>query len=83
LRKKNLAATLNIGIGFVKRRDYPKALEWMERALEIDPDNEVAKRKAKQLTKVIEKTQRRMQAYREGTLFSANKVEEEEIGELD
>jgi len=70
LRKKVLAATLNVGIGFVKRRDYPKALEWMNQALEIDPENEVARHKAKQLKKVIEKTQKRMQAYREGTLFS-------------
>ncbi len=83
LRKKVLAASLNIGIGFVKRRDYPKALEWMNKALEVDPDNDVAKRKAKQLTKVIEKTQRRMQAYREGTLFSATKDEDEGFPDLD
>lgn len=70
IRRKSLAATLNVGIGFVKRRDYPKALEWMEKALEIDPENEAARRKAKQLRKIIEKTQRRMQAYKEGTLFN-------------
>jgi tetratricopeptide (TPR) repeat protein len=83
LRKKVLAATLNVGIGFVKRRDYPKALEWMDQALEIDPDNEVAKRKAKQLRKVIEKTQRRMQAYREGTLFSSGNKDDDAFPDLD
>jgi tetratricopeptide (TPR) repeat protein len=83
LRKKVLAATLNVGIGFVKRRDYPQALEWMNRALEVDPENEVAKRKAKQLNAVIEKTQRRMQAYREGTLFTSKKSDEEELGDFD
>ncbi len=80
LKKKSLAATLNIGIGHVKRRDYPKALEWMEKALEIDPDNDAAVRKAKQLRKIIEKTTRRMQAYKEGTLF--NKAKAEEADEL-
>jgi tetratricopeptide (TPR) repeat protein len=78
LRKKSLAASLNIGIGYVKRRDYPKALEWMEKALEIDPDNEAAIRKSKQLRKIIEKTQRRMQAYREGTLFNRPKAPAED-----
>ncbi len=83
LKKKTLAATLNVGIGYVKRRDYPTALEWMKRALEIDPENEVARHKAKQLNKVIAKTQRRMQAYREGTLFSSNKSDEDDFADLD
>jgi len=74
LKKKLLASTLNIGIGHIKRRDYPTALKWMEKGLEIDPENDAAKRKAKQLRKIIEKTQRRMQAYREGTLFNRAKA---------
>ncbi len=81
LKKKLLASTINVGISFIKRRDYPKALEWMEKAQEIDPDNDAAKRKAKQLRRVIEKTQRAMQAYREGTLFkkSAAAAEDDEL----
>jgi tetratricopeptide (TPR) repeat protein len=81
LKKKLLASTLNIGISFIKRRDYPKALEWMEKGLEIDPDNDAAQRKAKQLRKVIEKTQRRMQAYKEGTLF--NKAKAADVDEFE
>ncbi len=80
LKKKLLASTLNIGIGHIKRRDYPTALQWMEKGLEIDPDNDAALRKAKQLRKIIEKTTRRMQAYREGTLF--NKPQAAEADEL-
>ncbi len=76
LKKKMLASTLNIGIGHIKRRDYPKALEWMEMGLKIDPDNDAAQRKAKQLRKIIAKTTRRMQAYREGTLFNNSKAAE-------
>jgi tetratricopeptide (TPR) repeat protein len=83
LRKKLLAATMNVGIGFVKRRDYPNALEWMKKALEIDPHNPVAEKKAKQLNKVIQKTQRRMKAYREGTLLGSKNRDEDEIAELE
>ncbi len=81
LKKKVLASTINVGISFIKRRDYPKALEWMEKALEIEPENDAAKRKAKQLRRVIEKTQRAMQAYREGTLFkkTAAAAEDDEL----
>jgi hypothetical protein len=48
----------------------------MERALEIDPENPQAKKKAKQLRKIIEKTQKRMQAYYEGTLINKSKDDE-------
>lgn len=73
LRKKRLVATVNVGINFMKKRDYPKALTWMEKALEIDPENPHAKKKAKQLRKVIEKTEKRMKAYYEGKLSSGSK----------
>ncbi|MCH7910014.1 MAG: hypothetical protein IIB38_10400 [Candidatus Hydrogenedentes bacterium] len=63
-----VVSTINAGIGFIKSRDYPDALKYMERALEIDPGNHHAEKKAKQLRKVIEKTQRRMKAYLEGSL---------------
>jgi tetratricopeptide (TPR) repeat protein len=83
LKKKLLASTINVGIGFIKRRDYPKALEWMEKALEIDPENDAAKRKTKQLRRVIEKTQRAMQAYREGTLFKKTAAAEDDDDPFD
>ena len=65
IHRKLLVSTLNVGIGYIKSRDYPKALAWMEMALELDPDNPHAKKKAKQLRRVIEKTQRRMKQYLE------------------
>jgi len=68
IKRKVLVSTLNIGIGHVKKRDYPTALHWMEKALEIDPENPHAKKKSKQLRKIIDKTQKRMQAYYEGKL---------------
>lgn len=68
IRRKLVVSTINAGIGFIKSRDYPDALKYMERALEIDPGNHHAEKKAKQLRKVIEKTQRRMKAYLEGSL---------------
>lgn len=76
LRKKRLVATINVGIAHMKRRDYPKALEWMEKALEIDPDNPHALKKAKQLRKVIEKTEKRMKAYYEGKLHQGQKPDQ-------
>lgn len=63
LRKKVVVANVNIGIQFIKSREYPKALEYMEQALKIEPKNPHARKKAKQLKKVIEKTERRMQEY--------------------
>ena len=65
LRKKVVVAILNIGIQFVKSREYPAALEQMEKALELDPDNPHALKKAKQLRKIIEKTEKRMREYYE------------------
>ncbi len=73
IRRKLVVATINVGIGFIKSRDYPDALKYMERALEIDPGNPHAEKKAKQLQKVIEKTQRRMKAYLEGNLVPEEK----------
>ena len=70
IRRKVVVASINAGIGFIKSRDYPDALRWMNKALEIDPGNPHAEKKAKQLHKVIEKTQRRMKAYLEGNLMT-------------
>jgi tetratricopeptide (TPR) repeat protein len=65
LKKKVVVTLINIGIQFIKSREYPRALEYMERAAEIDPRNPHAKKKAKQLRKIIEKTKRRMRDYYE------------------
>jgi len=69
-RRKAVVSAVNVGIGFIKTRDYPDALRWMDVALGIDPENPHAMKKAKQLRKVIEKTQRRMKAYLEGNLVT-------------
>lgn len=65
LRRKAVVATVNIGIQYIKSREYPKALVYMEQALELEPKNPHARKKAKQLQKVIEKTERRMREYYE------------------
>ena len=65
LNKKIVVSLINIGIQYIKSRDYPVALEYMDRALERDPNNPHAKKKTKQLRKVIEKTQRQMREYHE------------------
>ena len=70
IRRKLIVTTINVGIGHIKGREYPDALRWMKRALELDPENEHAKKKEKQLRRVIEKTQRRMQAYLDGSLVT-------------
>ena len=65
LRRKVVVATVNIGIQYIKSREYPQALVYMEQALELEPKNPHAKKKAKQLRKVIEKTEKRMREYYE------------------
>lgn len=63
LNKKLVVTNINVGIQHIKKRDYPRALKWMDEALVIDPTNIHAQKKAKQLRKVIEKTERRMAEY--------------------
>lgn len=65
LKKKVVVALINIGIQYIKTREYPNALEYMKQALEVDPSNPHAKKKAKQLKKIIDKTERRMREYYE------------------
>ncbi len=65
LQRKCVVTTVNIGIQYIKSREYPNALEFMEAALKIDPKNPHAKKKAKQLKKIIQKTERRMREYYE------------------
>jgi hypothetical protein len=57
LRKKMLAAEYNIGVGFIKRRQYDKALDYMQSILRQEPNNDHAKRKVAQLQKIKEKSQ--------------------------
>jgi len=65
VRKKIVVATVNIGIQHIKAREYPKALEYMRKALELDPENPHALKKTKQLNHIIKKTERRMREYQE------------------
>jgi hypothetical protein len=65
LKKKVVVTLINIGIQYIKTREYPKSLEYMEQALQVDPQNPHAKKKSKQLKKIIEKTERRMREYYE------------------
>ena len=46
-RRKAVVSAVNVGIGFIKTRDYPDALRWMDVALGIDPENPHAMKKAK------------------------------------
>ena len=55
LRKKSLASVYNIGVQFIKRREYAEALEYMERILQVDPENAHARKKVTQLRRIIER----------------------------
>lgn len=55
LRKKILATEYNIAVQFIKRRDYEKALDGMQKILEVDPSNPHARKKVAQLRRIIEK----------------------------
>lgn len=63
IRKKYVISAINVGIQYIKSRDYLNALKYMKLALEVEPDNPHAIKKSKQLEKVIKKTQRRMEEY--------------------
>lgn len=65
LKNKLVVTLINIGIQFIKTREYPSALEYMDQALELEPKNPHAYKKAKQLRKIIKKTERRMREYYE------------------
>ncbi|GMW01818.1 MAG: hypothetical protein AMXMBFR84_29550 [Candidatus Hydrogenedentota bacterium] len=58
LRKKTIVSQFNIGVQYIKRRDYPRALENIEKVLAMDPGNEHAKKKAQQLRKILERPAR-------------------------
>jgi tetratricopeptide (TPR) repeat protein len=53
LKKKLLTTHYNIGMRFVKRRDFQAAIESMESVLAIDPRNEHARKKYTKLKKII------------------------------
>ena len=56
IRKKIASADYNIGIQFIKRRQYPQALEQMEKVLKADSHNSHAHKKVLQLRHIIKKT---------------------------
>ncbi|MDZ4861711.1 MAG: hypothetical protein SGI88_22280 [Candidatus Hydrogenedentes bacterium] len=58
LRKKVTAAQFNIGVQFIKRREYTNALHCMLKVLEQDPGNEHARKKVSQLKKIVERPDR-------------------------
>lgn len=58
LLKKIIVSKYNIGMGFIRRRQYPAALQVMNEILVIDPRNEHAFKKAKKLKKVMEQMER-------------------------
>ena len=65
VKKKMVVATVNIGIQHIKAREYPVALSYMKKALELDPKNPHALKKTKQLNHIIKKMERRMREYHE------------------
>lgn len=52
--RKMIVSKYNVAMQFVKRRNYPRALQIMGEVLEMDPRNEHARKKAKKLRKIIE-----------------------------
>jgi len=59
LRRKMLAAQFNIGVQHIKRREYPEALDVMEKVLQVDPRNSHAQKKVQQLRKIIDRSGRK------------------------
>lgn len=62
LRKKMLAAEYNVGVQYIKTREYDKALAYMERILKVDPKNSHALKKAHKLRRIIERSPERADA---------------------
>jgi tetratricopeptide (TPR) repeat protein len=58
IRRKVLATQYNIGVQHVKRREFPQALEWMQKVLKADPENQHAQKKIIQLRRIMDKTSR-------------------------
>lgn len=55
LRRKIMASQFNIGVSYIKRREYGQALDCMQKVLQMDPANEHAKKKVQQLRKIVER----------------------------
>jgi len=55
LLKKMLVANYNVGVNFIRKRDFERALSYMEAALKIDPRNVKILKKAAKLRHIIEK----------------------------
>lgn len=58
IRKKMLVSQYNVGVQHIKRREYDKALAYMDEVLRLDPQNPHAMKKAMQLRRIMEKMKR-------------------------
>jgi tetratricopeptide (TPR) repeat protein len=58
LRRKMLATQYNIGVQYVKRREFAEALVWMQKVLKADPENAHAIKKVAQLRRILERGSR-------------------------
>jgi len=54
LKKKVLVTTFNVGVHYVKVKDYKQALEYFEEVLKHEPKNRDALRKAEKLRRILE-----------------------------
>jgi len=57
LKKKVCAARYNLGIRFIRQRNYTKALQFMEAVLALDPSHQQAQSRVEQLRTHIQKKQ--------------------------
>ncbi|MCX5757246.1 MAG: tetratricopeptide repeat protein [Candidatus Hydrogenedentes bacterium] len=60
LHKKVVLALYDVGVQHIKRREYDKALAYMERALKLAPKNEHALKKASQLKHILQKESKKV-----------------------
>jgi tetratricopeptide (TPR) repeat protein len=57
LQKKMVLTRYNIGVQFIKKRDYPNAYTCMQEVLRFDPTNVHAKKKVLQLKRIMQKSE--------------------------
>lgn len=57
--KKIVLCKFNIGVQHIKRREYKKALSYMEEVLKFAPNNERARKKVHELRRIMQKEKRR------------------------
>jgi tetratricopeptide (TPR) repeat protein len=54
LKKKVAVTTFNVGVHYVKVKDYKRALEYFEKVLRYDPENRDALKKADKLRRILD-----------------------------